>query len=99
MHGNTNLELAWTVAPVLILAAIGSFVFYKLPGIEDVPSASAQGGRVDVRVEFDKNFDFKPVQTWGWNPAGPGEIKMARSQYADPDVMNESACSWITSAA
>ena len=51
VHGNTNLELAWTVAPVLILVAIGSFVFYKLPGIEDVPSASAQGGRVDVRVE------------------------------------------------
>ena len=51
VHGNTNLELAWTVAPVLILVAIGSFVFYKLPGIQDVPSASAQGGRVDVRVE------------------------------------------------
>ena len=50
VHGNTNLELAWTVAPVLILAAIGSFVFYKLPGIQDVPSASAQGGRVDVEV-------------------------------------------------
>ena len=32
VHGNTNLELAWTVAPVLILVAIGSFVFYKLPG-------------------------------------------------------------------
>ncbi len=51
VHGNTNLELAWTIAPVVILAAIGSFVFYKLPGIADVPSASAQGGRVDVRVE------------------------------------------------
>jgi cytochrome c oxidase subunit 2 len=51
VHGNTNLELAWTIAPVLILAAIGSFVFYKLPGIKDVPSASAQGGRVDVRVD------------------------------------------------
>ena len=51
MHGNTNLELAWTIAPVLILVAIGSFVFYKLPGIQDVPSASAQGGRVDVQVK------------------------------------------------
>ena len=51
VHGNTNLELAWTVAPVLILVAIGSFVFYKLPGIQDVPSASAEGGRVDVEVE------------------------------------------------
>ena len=51
VHGNTNLELAWTVAPVLVLVAIGAFVFWKLPGIEDVPSASAQGGRVDVQVK------------------------------------------------
>jgi cytochrome c oxidase subunit 2 len=51
IHGNTNLELAWTVAPVLILVAIGSFVFYKLPGIQDVPSASAEGGRVNVEVK------------------------------------------------
>ena len=43
MHGNTNLELAWTVAPVIVLVAIGAFVFYKLPGIQDVPSASAAG--------------------------------------------------------
>lgn len=51
VHGNTNLELAWTVAPVLILFAIGAFVFYKLPGIQDVPAASADGGRVDVTVK------------------------------------------------
>jgi cytochrome c oxidase subunit II len=51
IHGHTNLELAWTVVPVLILVAIGSFVFYKLPGIEDVPSADASGGRVDVEVK------------------------------------------------
>ena len=50
IHGHTNLELAWTVVPVLILVAIGSFVFYKLPGIQDVPSADASGGRVDVAV-------------------------------------------------
>jgi cytochrome c oxidase subunit II len=61
VHGNTNLELAWTIAPVLILVAIGSFVFYKLPGIQDVPSASAQGGRVDVQVKgyrFYWNFTY-----------------------------------------
>ena len=51
VHGNTNLELAWTVAPVLVLVAIGSFVFWKLPGIQDVPGANAQGGRVDVEVK------------------------------------------------
>jgi len=51
VHGNTNLELAWTALPIVILVAIGAFVFYKLPGIQDVPSANAAGGRVDVEVK------------------------------------------------
>ena len=51
IHGATSLELMWTVAPVVILFLIGGFVFYKLPGIADVPSASAQGDeRLEVRV-------------------------------------------------
>ena len=51
IHGNTNLEIAWTLLPAIILVAIGGFVFYKLPGIQDVPSANAAGGRVDVEVK------------------------------------------------
>jgi len=51
IRGNTRLEYAWTLAPVLILAAIAAFVFYKLPGIKNVPAASAQGARIDVTVE------------------------------------------------
>ena len=39
MRGNTRLELAWTVVPVVILVAIASFVFYKLPGITDPAEA------------------------------------------------------------
>ena len=51
IHGATSLELMWTVAPVVILFLIGGFVFYKLPGIADIPSASAGGEeRLDVRV-------------------------------------------------
>ena len=50
IHGNTNLEIGWTVVPVLIVAAIGAFVFYKLPGIANIPDASARGGRADVTV-------------------------------------------------
>jgi cytochrome c oxidase subunit II len=48
--GHTRLEQIWTVIPVLILAGIAAFVFYKLPGIHDVPKASASGGeeRIDV---------------------------------------------------
>ena len=31
----------WTLGPVLILFVIAAFVFVKLPGIQDVPSACA----------------------------------------------------------
>jgi cytochrome c oxidase subunit II len=41
VHGATRLEIIWTVLPVVILAAIGSFIFYKLPGIADAPKAAA----------------------------------------------------------
>jgi cytochrome c oxidase subunit 2 len=61
VHGNTNLELAWTIAPVLILVAIGSFVFWKLPQIQDVPAADAAGGRTDVTVtgyRYYWNFEY-----------------------------------------
>ncbi|MDQ3671559.1 MAG: hypothetical protein M3364_03845, partial [Actinomycetota bacterium] len=51
VHGATSIELMWTVAPVVILFLIGGFVFYKLPGIADVPSASASGEeRLEVQV-------------------------------------------------
>ena len=49
--GHTRLEIIWTVIPVLILAGIVSFVFYKLPGIQDVPAAKAQGGPIRIKVE------------------------------------------------
>lgn len=51
IHGATRLELIWTAIPVLILAAIAGFIFYKLPGIQDVPSAKAQGGPLKIRVD------------------------------------------------
>jgi len=50
VHGATRLELIWTAIPVLILAAIAGFVFYKLPGIQDVPAARAEGGPLVIRV-------------------------------------------------
>jgi cytochrome c oxidase subunit 2 len=51
IHGATRLELIWTAIPVLILVAIASFILYKLPGIKDVPSASA--GQQTLRIQVD----------------------------------------------
>jgi cytochrome c oxidase subunit II len=51
VRGHTRLELIWTAIPVLILAAIAGFVFYKLPGIKDVPKATAGNQRLEVKIE------------------------------------------------
>jgi len=47
--------------------------------------------RVDVKVEFDKKFNFKAVRTWGWNPSGAGDVKMARTKDDDPDAVGKVA--------
>jgi cytochrome c oxidase subunit II len=60
VHGNTRLEIIWTVVPVIILAAIGIFIFWELPKIADVPAASASD-RLDITVEghqFYWQFDY-----------------------------------------
>ena len=50
IHGSTKLEIGWTVAPVVILAIIGTIVFYKLPGIRHAPEASA-ADQLTVQVQ------------------------------------------------
>jgi cytochrome c oxidase subunit 2 len=40
----------WTAVPVLILVVISGFVFYKLPGIQDVPKAQAGSERLNITV-------------------------------------------------
>jgi cytochrome c oxidase subunit II len=50
ISGHTRVEIAWTIVPVLIIAAIIGFVFAKLPDIKDVPSASAANS-LNVTVE------------------------------------------------
>jgi cytochrome c oxidase subunit II len=47
--GHTKLELAWTAGPVLILAVIAAFVFYKVEGIRNAPAAT--GGSERIRIE------------------------------------------------
>lgn len=51
IHGSGRLELIWTVAPAILLACIAGFVLATLPGIQDIPAANADGGRLDVTVE------------------------------------------------
>lgn len=50
IHGARRLELAWTAGPVVILAVIATFVFVKLPTIQDVPAAAAGSRNLVVDV-------------------------------------------------
>jgi hypothetical protein len=46
---------------------------------------------VDVKIDFDKAFDFRAADTWAWHPDGAGEVKMARTQDDDPEAMRARA--------
>lgn len=46
---------------------------------------------VEVQVQQDQAFDFTAIRTWAWNPGGPGEVKMARTQNDDPEAMRQRA--------
>jgi hypothetical protein len=56
-----------------------------------VTAAAVAVGAVDVRVDFDKTFNFKLVRSWGWNPNGPGDVKMARTPDDDPEAARRRA--------
>ena len=49
VHGNTRLELIWTVIPVVILAIIATVVFIELPKISGVPASAAS--KLEITVE------------------------------------------------
>jgi cytochrome c oxidase subunit II len=58
VHGNTKLELIWTVIPVIILAVIGAVIFIELPKI--TPPAKA-ASTLEITVEahqFYWQFDY-----------------------------------------
>ncbi len=42
IHGNTRLEVLWTVVPVVLVAIVVGFVFYKLPEVSDVSRAASE---------------------------------------------------------
>ena len=61
VHGATKVELAWTALPVVLLFAIAAFIFVELPGIKDIPKATAGQEQLDVTVtgrQFYWQFEY-----------------------------------------
>jgi cytochrome c oxidase subunit 2 len=95
IRGHTRLELIWTVIPVLILAGIISVVFYKLPGIKDVPEATAAGGpKMTVQVEG-RQFYWR--YTYPNGAVSVNELRLPTSRPVDLEITapaNDVAHSW-----
>jgi cytochrome c oxidase subunit 2 len=51
IHGNTRLEIGWTVAAALILVVLTVFTFVKLPGIVNPPNSDAGGLVLSASVD------------------------------------------------
>ncbi len=54
IRGHTNVELAWTAGPIVLLAIIAGFVFYKVSGINNtsgIPPAQGATPVEQIRVE------------------------------------------------
>ena len=61
VHGATKLELAWTGGPVIVLFVIAVFVFAELPGIKNIPTATAGEEQLEIKVtgrQFYWQFEY-----------------------------------------
>ncbi|MBI5878551.1 MAG: cytochrome c oxidase subunit II [Chloroflexi bacterium] len=50
LHGNTSLEIGWTIIPAVILGVIFFLTLQTLTVVHNVPAAAASGPQVNVRV-------------------------------------------------
>ena len=88
IHGASKLELAWTVGPVLILAVIATFVFVKLPAIQDVPASAAGSQNLVVDVigtQFTWQFRY---------PNGVVTVDRLRAPQGRPVELRITAPDW-----
>jgi len=60
----------------LAAALVASLTFLAVPVL----------AKVDIKVAFDKTFNFKEAKTWSWSEE-PGHLMMARTQDDKPDAV------------
>jgi cytochrome c oxidase subunit 2 len=91
IHGNTRLEIGWTVGAAVILVFITVVTFIKLPGIKDPPASSidAQGNRVASTTLVASTDQPAPPKGASLNIVVDGQQYVWRFQYprqGDKDV-------------
>jgi cytochrome c oxidase subunit II len=76
IHGNTRLEVVWTVIPAILMLGLCTYAYIALRNAEEAPAAAAQ--ELNVRV-VGEQF------TWTfYYPGGPGGREIASPQLYLP---------------
>ncbi|MEA2441364.1 MAG: cytochrome c oxidase subunit [Thermoleophilaceae bacterium] len=94
IHGNTRLEIGWTVGAAVILVFITVVTFIKLPGIKN-PAASdidANGAKVASTTLFASTDQPAPPKGASLNIVVDGQQNVWRFQY--PRVANKEVFSY-----
>jgi cytochrome c oxidase subunit II len=68
VRGSTQLEIGWTIVPILILVGLSAFTFYKLPKVQDVPKGAMQ---ISVLAQ---QYGWTFTYPNGKHPAGPSTL-------------------------
>lgn len=85
IHGNTNLEIGWTVGAALILVVLATITFVMLPGIRNPPNSSASGLNLSAPRYLVKNGGEQPPNGRSLNIAVTGQQYVWRFTYPDGD--------------
>ena len=51
IHGNTRLELLWTIVPALVLVGLAIYTFTRIPAVQAKPDGGAADNELAVTVE------------------------------------------------
>ena len=83
IHGNTRLEIGWTVGAAVILVFITVVTFIKLPGIKDPPASDidAKGNPVAATTLFASTDQPEPPKGAKLNIVVDGQQYVWRYQY------------------
>jgi cytochrome c oxidase subunit 2 len=83
IHGNTRLEIGWTVGAAVILVFITVVTFIKLPGIKNPPASTidASGNKVAATTLFASTDQSAPPKGAKLNIVVDGQQYVWRYQY------------------
>lgn len=88
IHGNTKLEIGWTVGAAVILVVLGGFTFAMLGDIRNPPNSDASGynGPGTEPVRFASAEDRQPPNGRALRIRVNGQQYLWRYTYADGDT-------------